>query len=153
MPIYMKFEGIEGDANGKYKGWIELESCQIGSNRSINNPIGRGGGREAETPKISEIVITKRQDKSSSGLFREAFNGTGKKVTIAFVKDGTEYLTLDLENVLISSYNVSGHGGDAHDRPTESFSFNFSKITYTTKPISKDEKKNEERIQWDLATQ
>ncbi|MBX7173742.1 MAG: type VI secretion system tube protein Hcp [Pyrinomonadaceae bacterium] len=151
MPIYMKFEGIEGEAKDKYKGWIELDSCQIGT--SNPDPTARGGSREPGAPKVSEIVITKRQDNSSSGLFREAFNGTGKKVTIAFVKDGTEYLTLELENVLISNYSVSGHGGDAHDRPIESFSFNFSKITYTTKPISKDEKKNEERIQWDLATQ
>ncbi|HRH46779.1 MAG TPA: type VI secretion system tube protein Hcp [Pyrinomonadaceae bacterium] len=154
MPIYMKYEGVEGEAKGKYKGWIELESCQLGVNRNINSPMGRGAEREAGAPNIGEIVITKRQDGASTKLFRESLNGAGKKVTIVFAdKDGNEYLKLELENTMISSYNVSGYGGDANSRPMESLSLNFIKVTITAKPISKDAKKNEERIQWDLATQ
>ena len=69
MPIYMKFEGIEGPVTGKYKGWIELQSCQIG--------IGRSGGGSA--PSASEIVVTKFLDSASTHLMREAVSGTGKK--------------------------------------------------------------------------
>ena len=50
---------------------------------------------------------------------------------IAFVKqDGTSYLKIVLQNTLITSYSVSGHGGDPQARPTESLSLNFTKITY-----------------------
>jgi hypothetical protein len=77
MPIYMKYEGIEGSATGNYQGWIELESCQLGSHR---------GG----TKSVSEIVVTKFQYNSSTHLVREALYGQGKKVTIDFAKaDGT----------------------------------------------------------------
>ena len=31
MPIYMKYGKIQGPMTGNYKGWIELESCQLGS--------------------------------------------------------------------------------------------------------------------------
>jgi hypothetical protein len=30
MPIYMKYGKINGPVTGKYKGWIELTSCQFG---------------------------------------------------------------------------------------------------------------------------
>jgi len=43
-----------------------------------------------------------------------------------------------LQNMLISSYSVSGHGGDNHDRPMESLSLNFAKITCETLPRSPD---------------
>jgi len=154
MPIYMKYEGVEGEAKDKYKGWIELDSCQIGASRNITSTTGRGTNREASNPSINEIVITKRQDGASTKLFRESLNGEGKKVTIVFAdKDGNEYLKLELENTMISSYNVSGYGGDANSRPMESLSLNFTKVTVTTKPISKDAKKNNDRVQWESATQ
>ena len=54
---------------------------------------------------------------------------------------------------MISSYNVSGYGGDANSRPMESLSLNFTKISIATKPISKDAKKNNDRVQWESATQ
>ena len=42
-----------------------------------------------------------------------------------------------LQNTLISSYSVSGHGGGVTDsRPTESLSINFTKITFEMSPTS-----------------
>ena len=121
MPIYMgifekpnvldrKFRG-EVKAKG-YEGWIELQSAQLGTNRHITSPTGRGTNREASAA-TQEIVITKLQDSVSTALYREALHGKGKLIVIAFVKeDGTTYMKLVLQNTLISSYNVSGHGGD-----------------------------------------
>ena len=71
MPIYMgifekphvldrKFRG-EVKAKG-YEGWIQLQSAQIGTNRNITTPTGRGTNREASQPAAQEIVITKLQD-------------------------------------------------------------------------------------------
>ena len=130
MPIYMKYEGVNGDMTGKYRGWIELESVQLGVIRA-NSSTDRE--RKPEQPRVSEIVITKLQDIASSALFRESLNGKGKKVIIDFVRaeDDTQYLRIELENVLISSFSVSGHGGPGSS-PMESLSLNFAKITYTT---------------------
>src|SRR5687767_10105347 len=107
MPIYMKYEGIQGSATGTRQGWIELQSCQLGSGRGITSPTGRSSNREGSAPSISEIVITKYQDNSSTHLFREALSGSGKKVTIEFAKaDGTVYMKVELEGTLISNYSV-----------------------------------------------
>lgn len=158
MPIYMKYGEIQGSATGKHKGWIELESAQFGTHRNVKDPTGSNVNREASVPAVSEIVVTKIQDVASADLFKQALDGRGAKVVIDFVspdsKNGVPYLSIAMEGVLISSYNVSGHGGPGSDRPMESLSLNFVKITYTPTPLehSKDPKVHKDRIMWDLAT-
>ena len=138
MPIYMKYEGVPGTAGGNRKDWIELESCQFG---------GSGFGRGTS---VSEIVVSKFQDNSSTHLFREALNGEGKKVTIDFTKtDGTVYMTIELEGTLISNYSISGHGGDSKEKPMETLTLNYIKITYVVKAA--DAKSAPDRAVWDLA--
>ena len=71
MPIYMQIDGFEGSVTAKgHEKWIELESCQLGVQRKVTNPTGRGANREAAVPKVSEIVVTKHQDCASSALFK-----------------------------------------------------------------------------------
>ena len=147
MPIYMgifekphvldrKFRG--GVKAKGYEGWIQLQSAQLGTNRNITTSTGRGTNREASAPAIQEVVITKLQDSVSTALYRETLGGEGKLIVIAFVKeDGTTSMTLVLQNTLISSYNVSGHGG-GDLRPTESLSINFTKMTFEMSPTSPD---------------
>ena len=75
-------------------------------------------------------MITKEQDSVSQALFQEALDGHGKLMVIAFVKDnGTTYMKMVLQDTLIASFNIGGHGGDV-SRPTESLLLNFTKITY-----------------------
>ena len=146
MPIYMgifekphvldrKFRG--GVKAKGYEGWIQLQSAQLGTNRNITTSTGRGTNREASAPAIQEVVITKLQDSVSTALYRETLDGEGKLIVIAFVKeDGTSYTTIVLQNTLISSYSVSGHGGVTDSRLTESLSINFTKITFEMSPTS-----------------
>lgn len=150
MPIFMKFEGIVGPVTHRgEKGWIQLESCQLGVGRGVS--AGQRESRESAAPQIHEIVITKLQDSSSTGLFTEAMSGKEKKVTVEFVQ-GNEapYLSIELENVLISSYSISS----SSDKPMESLSLNFTKATYTTSQLSssKDPKNNKDKAGWNYVT-
>ena len=143
----MKYEGIVGSATGKYNGWIELESCQLGNTRAVRGFSGIG----ATSPSISEIVITKYQDSSSPHLFTEALSGKQRKVTIDFVEkeQSAPYLSIELEGVLISGYSTSGGGA----KPYESLSLNFTKITYSTKPTAAptDSKTPKNKAVWNNA--
>ena len=138
MPIYMEYEGIKGSVTETgHKQWIDLESAQLGTHRNVKDPTGSNINREASVPSVSEIVVTKTQDDASADLFKAALCGTGKKVTIHFCRtaEGPNqpvkmYLEVVMENTLISSYNISGHGGAGSDRPMESLSLNFAKINY-----------------------
>jgi type VI secretion system secreted protein Hcp len=148
MPIYMGIfekpnvldKSFRGGVKAKgYEGWIELQSAQLGTHRNTTNTTGRGSNREATAPSNQEIVITKVQDSVSTALFREALDGNGKLIVVAFVKeDGTTYMKIVLQNTLIASYNVSGHGVGVHSRPTESLSLNFTNITFEMSAKSPD---------------
>ncbi|MFL5331572.1 MAG: Hcp family type VI secretion system effector [Gemmataceae bacterium] len=152
----MQFEGVKGEVTAPgYIGWIELYSAQMGTNRRVTNPTGRGTNRESNVPSVSEIVVTKPQDNASTGLFQASLRGEGKKVKIVFTKkEGkveTSYMEIELEGTMVSNYNVSGHGGDDQRKPMESLSLNFTQIKFkTTGPVNPDADKPE-RAQWDLA--
>lgn len=156
MPIYMKYGDIAGDVTTDgYKDWIELSSAQFGVSRQMTSGA-RGAQRESSAPNISEIVITKVQDKSSAQLFKELLAARhGNKVEIKFSttsKDKTKScLTLELSDCAISSYTLSGHGGDHHDHPQESLSLNFTKILFIPTPLdNKGNIKMGDRVQYDL---
>ena len=129
MAIYVKFEGIDGDAtHDKHKKWLDVDSLQWGVGRAIMTPTGSAMNREASEPSISEVTVTKSMDSSSAYLFQQACTGSaGKKVEIHLVTTGSPgdiYMTYELSNALVSGYSVSSGG----DRPSESVSFNFTKI-------------------------
>ncbi|MBR0697283.1 type VI secretion system tube protein Hcp [Bradyrhizobium lablabi] len=130
MPIYMRITRngqpvIKGDATAKgHEKWIELASAQLGQTRSIAN------SRVASAPAVSEIVITKSMDSASTALFRQSLYGEGVTIQIDFVKPGGNrptYLTITLQNALISSYQS---GAGPSDGPTESLALNFTKMTF-----------------------
>ncbi len=152
----MKYEGIKGTAKGKYNEWIELKSAQLGKHINPTNAAGSGQIRENATA-INEIIVTKPQDNATAQLFNEAFTTVGKKVTIDFVKDGdlAPYLSIELENTTVSSYNISGHGGENQDLPMESLSLNFTKISYSVTPTTstKDVKAVKDKAAWNAAVQ
>jgi type VI secretion system secreted protein Hcp len=153
----MQVEGIDGSVTATgHEKWIELQSCQFGVARHVTNATGRGEGREASAPAISEIVVTKDLDVASTNLVREALWGPGKLVKIDFVKTEKDkfepYLQFEMENTLISNYSVSGHGGANHSQPMESLSLNFTKITYNTfQRDLKNKATSPDRASWDLA--
>lgn len=127
-PIYMKYGTIKGEVLAEgYKDWIEIDSTQLGVGRSIGSPVG--GQRDVGRPNVSEIVVTKVQDLSSPYLFAEATLGKPEKVEIHFLRTFVDraqpYLKLQLDNTLLSGYSQSSGG----DRPAESLSLNFTKIT------------------------
>jgi len=133
MPIYMKFADVKGPVTTEgFKNWIELESMQLGTHRSIGTAARGSTSREHSEPSISEIVVTKRTDVASPKLFLDSVAGKlDNKVEIKMTtttKGKVEtFFTIKLENTGISSYNVSSHG----DMPMESLSLNFTMITET----------------------
>lgn len=146
MPIYMKFPGIHGAGKGKFAGWIELASAQVGS-------IKRSGGGANSVP--SDVSISKLQDQTTPHLFRKSLSGNPEKVTIAFVgKDSAPYLIVELEGAVIAGFHMSGNGG-----PTERFesmTLNFTKITYssqgTSTPSNDDDVRASTGIRWIIDT-
>jgi len=154
-PIYMNYDNlnIKGDVTETgHENWIELNSFQFGVGRTISSPTGGSANREASAPSVSEIVVTKVMDRSSTSLLQEALAGQGKPVIIDFVKTGAKgapmiYAEYKLENVLISGYSTSSGG----DNPTESISLSFTKITFTFNAQNVDGTSTPSSVTYDLA--
>lgn len=130
MAIYMQMGKIKGNVTAEgHKDWIELTSFQMGVGRAISTAVGKAKDREASAPSISEITVSKIMDESSPFLFQEATVGLAQKVTIDFVTTGASkietYLQYVLENCMVSGYSMSSGG----DRPSETVSLSFTKIT------------------------
>jgi len=142
MAIYVKYTNpnISGGVTTQgYAGQFEVHSFQFGIGRGVGSPIGGTSNREATTPSVSEIVMTKDLDEASGPLVKEAYSGAGKATAvISFVRTdgggGVTYLEYTLTNVMLSGYSVSSGG----DKPTESISLNFTKIETKITPQKDD---------------
>ncbi len=142
MPIYIKYGDIKGDVTAEghmgTDGWVEVNSFQWGVGRGISSPTGGSSDREASAPSISEIVVTKPMDVSSYRFLEEALWGEGVKVTIDFCKTDKGalevYASYELTDCMISGYSTSSGG----DKPSESLSLSFTKITFKYSMVNPD---------------
>ena len=134
MPIYMQYDGINGEVTAAgHEQWVEVSSFQWGVGRAISTPTGSGGDRNTTAPSVSEVTVTKPFDGSSVGFFQELLTpGDAKKAVLDFVRTDkdqlTTFLSLELDDVMVSGYHVSS-GGDG--QPQESLSLNFTKVIVT----------------------
>ena len=89
MHIYMKIDKIPGSATDeKHKGWIELESFNLGVNAPSQMITGKMGDRQYSIPDFVAPTFTKKIDKSSGGLFDCATSGKViPQVLIVFTGD------------------------------------------------------------------
>src|SRR6516162_9934377 len=119
MSAYLKYAAIkkgESIAKGHEgdKGWIEIGSLQLGVGRGISSPVGTSSKREASSPNISEVVVTKLMDSTSPLFFQEGLIGKAVTAQIDLVETGSDqlntYLELTLSNTMISGYSVSSGG-------------------------------------------
>ncbi|MBU6419096.1 MAG: type VI secretion system tube protein Hcp [Proteobacteria bacterium] len=142
MAIYIKYTNptVDGDVTTTgFEKQIEVHSFQWGVGRGIGSPTGASGNREASTPSVSEVTVSKSLDNASGGLLKEALSSGGKaKLVISFVRtDGTgadTFLEITLTDTMISGYSMSSGG----DKPSESLSFNFTKIEVKFTPMKED---------------
>ena len=136
MAIYMKFGDIKGQVTTEgFKDWIELHSMQMGVSRGITTGAG-GASREGSHPMISDISVSKVFDVASPKLFQDSVAGAFDskveiKLTTTTKNKIDTYLAFELVDCGVSNFSTSSSG----DAPMESFSLNFTKITYTPSPL------------------
>jgi type VI secretion system secreted protein Hcp len=110
--------------------WITIDSLQMGVGRAISM-TGNGNDRDTSNPSFSEISMTKATDIASADLFMQAVAGKSLGVaTIHFIQTASAkvqvFLTIELTGAIISSYSMGSSG----ERPNETFSIHFTKISY-----------------------
>ncbi len=127
---FLKIDGIQGESQDeKHKNEIQLESWSLGATQSGTLAAGGGGG--AGKVQMQDFHFVKRIDKSGPKLFQ--YCATGEHIpNIVLVcrkagKQQQEYLKITMKECLISSYHISGSGGN-DIVPMEEGSINFAQI-------------------------
>lgn len=129
--MFLKLDGISGEsADSKHKGEIDIESFSFGVHQTGTAAVG--GGMGAGKASFNDLNIVKKADKSSPNLMLKC--ATGEHIASALLtvrKAGgqqQEYYKIKLTDILVSSFQNTGSGGDAI--PIESLALNFSKIEF-----------------------
>jgi type VI secretion system Hcp family effector len=129
MGIYLKFDGIPGVGNpGHYKDWHAAASFSWGMSNEMKGGAHAGTYQRMGKINVGDINWSKTTDKNSPMFVQHCTEGKNiKKVEIHFTagtKETDKYATLTLENVLVSSYQMSG---DADSHPGETMTMSFGK--------------------------
>lgn len=138
-----------------YKGkGIDVLSWNWGLTQSGTTHMGRGGG--GGKVNVSDITFTKYLDASTPKLITACTKGSHiPKVELIVRKAGgdkpVDYLKIEMNTVLVSSYNTGG-ANDGLDRVQETLSLNFRsfKLTYTQQD-EQGSKVGAEDVGWDIA--
>ncbi len=134
MPAYIKIGDIKGEATEEgHKDWVRIQSMSAPITRTIPQGAKDQQRTKGETV-LSDIVLVRQLDKSSTKLAEACANGTFfKEVQIDFcttVKNKEEpYLTYKLYDVIVTSYSFHGQGsGDPV--PSEEVTLGFTEIEW-----------------------
>ena len=136
---YLQIEPIKGESTDKgHEDWIEVQQYNHGLSQPVSGPSGTGG-RAAARADFQPLNVVKLVDKASPDL--HLFCAQGKhiaKLVLEVWQDSGEkfcYWKYEMENAMISSVAVSGGGSE---RPGESVSFVYDKISWTYTPAKDD---------------
>jgi type VI secretion system secreted protein Hcp len=151
---FLMLDGIKGESvDGKHKDEIDVRSFSWGVSQTGTGHTGAGSG--AGKADFQDLQIVKSVDKSTPLLKLACASGkhiTKGKLTVRKAGENPlEYLTIDLENILVSSYSLTGVSGSS-EVPDEQVTFNFAKMKTEywtqTKQGAKGENAN---FSWDVS--
>lgn len=135
--IFLKLTGIDGESkDARHKDEIEILSYSMGASQASPSA---GARLSASRPCVKDISFSKMLDKASPLLFASAVSGMHiPKATLTLRKAGgdqVEYLVIQFDDLLVSSFQSGGSEGAA---PTESFSLNYARMTFSYSPQKPD---------------
>lgn len=126
VDMFLRLDKIPGEAqDAKHADEIDVLAWSWGCSQSGTVHVGGGGG--SGKAAFQDLSVTKFVDASSVTLTQYLTKGTHiDTATLTVRKAGDkplEYITLDLEDIIVTSISTGGSGGE--DRLTENVSLNF----------------------------
>ena len=125
---FLQITGIAGESKeAKHKDWIDVLSWSFGESNPVSPATGGGAG--AGKVQMQDFNFMAATSKASPKLFLACATGQHmKEAKLSAVKAGAmqqEYLSWTFADVLVTSYQTSGSGGDIS---MDSVSLAFSKV-------------------------
>ena len=151
--MFLKLDGVKGESKDKaHTQEIDILSWSWGMSNSGSAHVGGGAG--SGKVSVQDLSLTKYLDSSSAPLMLSCCNGEHFGSAVLTVRKAgekpLEYLTIKLQEVVITSVTTGASGGD--DRLTENVTLNFAKVKVEYLPQeAKGGKGNMIPFGWDIA--
>lgn len=134
LDMFLKIDGIPGEStHDTHADEIEVLAWSFGITGAST---GAGGTGRAG---FGDLQVTKYVDKATPKLYLACASGEPIRDCRLYVhrpeadKPGVDYIIFHLEKVTITSASTNASGSD--DRPTETVTLNYGKITWTYTPL------------------
>ena len=135
--VYIKFDGITGGSTASgHEGELEILSWNHGFVQPTSPTRSSAGAGTVEQATHQNLNFSKYIDPATTALLKA--NWSGKQIATAsltcYRADGAtdnapvKYLTVDMTNIIVSNYTLSGGSGDI---PVENVSLDYGSVTYT----------------------
>jgi len=129
VDYFLKIDGIPGESqDDKHKGEIDILSWSWGETQT--GTMSHGGGGGAGKVSMQDFHFVMLVNKATPKLILACASGDHiKKAVLTCRKAGKtqqEFLTYTFSDLLVSSYQTGGGGGE--DVPNEQVSLNYSKM-------------------------
>jgi len=132
--MFIKIGDIEGECeDANHVGWIEILSWSHGFSQPTT-PVRASSGATVEKANHTDLSFTKYLDKATDAILSKCWTGAQIPTTVVelYRADGdanpVKYLQIDMEKVIVSSYNI---GAGVGDHPSENVTLSYGKVTYT----------------------
>jgi type VI secretion system secreted protein Hcp len=138
--MFLVCDDLPGESqDSTHAGAIDILAWSWGGSTSATTHLGSGGG--GGHLSIQDMTLTKYVDKSSPTIVDHlVFTKHIPEATLVVRKGAgetpLEYMKIKMNDVIVSSYQTGGSGGE--DRLTETVSLNFSKYEYIYTPQATD---------------
>ena len=135
--MFLQLGDVVGDATKVgYEKWIDVASWSWGATNPTT--VGAGTGISAGKVSVSDLSLMKFADSATPRMMDAVAKGAHfPKAALAVRRssDGFEYLRIRLEDVMVSSDQLSAGG----ERPSESVALSFARyvLDYTPGPGKK----------------
>jgi len=133
--VFLKLDGIKGEStDAQHLDTIEIESFSWGLSNTGAHASGGGGG--AGKVSMRDFTFTTRLSKATPQLLMACAGTNTIKQAVLFVRksgsDRSDYYTITLEDVLVSSLSQTGQGSSStagDSMPMEQVALNFATVT------------------------
>lgn len=132
---FLKVDGIPGEsADAKHKDEIDVLAFSWGLSQAGAEATGSGGASGKAV--FDDLIVVARTSKASPQLWLACANGTHIKSAVLTCrrrgKAAVEFLTIQLTDVVIASYEVDG---SEEESPVEQISLSYGRIETKYTPV------------------
>lgn len=132
VDYFLEIKGVEGETRDEERSKTkDIDVLSFSWGESNGGSMGIGGGGGAGKVNMQDFHFTMTQNRATPTLMKFCANGKHiSEATLRCRRAGEKphtFMTIKFTDIVITSYQIGASGGHS-DLPTDSISFNYTKI-------------------------